>query len=247
MLRPPRSRRLRRHIIIMKLELPLIIALGFLAGSLRAQDKPDFKDAKQRISYSIGADIGANLKRQDLDVDPKALAAGIADALAGKTAMSDAEMKQVLNDFRTDMMAKMQAKQKVAGEQNLKEGEAFLAANAKKEGVKTTASGLQYKVVKAGKGKTPQATDSVKVHYHGTLTDGTVFDSSVERGEPVVFGVSEVIPGWTEALKLMKEGDKWQVFIPANLAYGERGAGQKIGPNSTLVFDVELLSIEKPK
>ena len=231
----------------MKFKLPLIIAAGLFATLLHAQEKPDFKDAKQRISYSIGADIGANLKRQDLDVDPKALAAGIADALAGKMAMTDAEMKQVLNDFRTDMTAKMQAKQKVSGEKNQKDGDAFLAANAKKEGVKTTESGLQYKVVKTGKGKTPQATDSVKVHYHGTLTDGTVFDSSVERGEPVVFGVSEVIPGWTEALKLMKEGDKWQVFIPAKLAYAERGAGPKIGPNSALIFDVELLSIEQPK
>jgi FKBP-type peptidyl-prolyl cis-trans isomerase FklB len=127
----------------------------------------------------------------------------------------------------------------------LKDGETFLAENGKKEGVKTLASGLQYKVVKAGTGKTPKATDTVKVHYNGTLVDGTVFDSSIQRGEPASFPVNQVIAGWTEALQLMKEGDKWQLYIPAKLAYGEQGAGGKIGPNSTLIFDVELLSIEK--
>ena len=135
------------------------------------------------------------------------------------------------------MRGKMEAKRKTDGEKNLKDGEAFLAANAKKEGVKTLPSGLQYKVLKSGSGKTPKATDTVKTHYHGTLIDGTVFDSSVERGEPVEFPVNGVIPGWTEALQLMKEGDKWQLFVPAKLAYGERGAGGKIGPNSTLIFE----------
>ena len=147
-------------------------------------------------------------------------------------------------------MAKMQAKQAESGEKNLKAGELFLAENGKKEGVKTTASGLQYKVVKSGSGKTPAVTDTVKVHYHGTLIDGTVFDSSVDRGEPVTFPVNGVIPGWTEALQLMKEGDKWQLVIPSKLAYGENGAGGKIGPNAVLQFDVELLGIEgdaKPK
>jgi FKBP-type peptidyl-prolyl cis-trans isomerase FklB len=143
------------------------------------------------------------------------------------------------------MMAKMEVRQKTEGEKNAKEGEAFLASNAKKEGVKTTASGLQYKVIKSGTGKTPKATDTVKVHYHGTLVDGSVFDSSVQRGEPATFPVDQVIPGWTEVLQLMKEGDKWQVYIPGKLAYGERSPSPKIGPNSTLVFDVELLSIEK--
>ena len=141
-------------------------------------------------------------------------------------------------------MAKMEVKQKSAGEKNIKDGEAFLAANAKKEGVKTTASGLQYKIIKSGKGKSPKATDSVKVHYHGTLVDGTVFDSSVDRGEPITFATNEVIPGWTEALQLMKEGDKWQLVIPGKLAYGERSPSPKIGPNSTLIFDVELISVE---
>ncbi len=222
------------------------LALGLLVASVSAQEKPDLKEPKQRVSYSIGADIGANFKKQDLDIDVKALAAGMADALAGKTALTDAEMRETMNKFRTEMMGKMETRQKAAGEKNLKEGEAFLAANAKKEGVKTLPSGLQYKVLKSGQGKTPKATDTVKVNYHGTLIDGTVFDSSVERGEPVTFPVNQVIPGWTEALQLMKEGDKWQLVIPGKLAYGERGAGAKIGPNSTLIFDVDLISVEKP-
>jgi len=221
------------------------LALGLLACPVFAQEKPDLTNPKQRLSYSIGADIGANFKRQELDVDAKALAAGINDALAGKTTLSEAERKETLDNFRKEMMAKMESKQKTDGGKNLKEGEAFLAANAKKEAVTTLPSGLQYKVLKSGKGKSPKATDTVKVHYHGTLLDGTVFDSSVERGEPATFPVNGVIPGWVEALQIMKEGDKWQLTIPPKLAYGERGAGGKIGPNSVLVFDVELLSIEK--
>jgi len=226
--------------------IPTLI-LGLVAASMQAQDKPDLKDPKQRASYSIGADIGSNFKRQDIEVDAKALAAGISDALAGKTALTEAEMKTVLNDFRKDMMAKMETKQKASGEKNVKEGEVFLAANSKKEGVKTTPSGLQYKVLKSGTGTSPKPTDSVKVHYHGTLLDGSVFDSSVDRGEPVTFGVGDVIPGWTEALQIMKVGDKWQLYIPSKLAYGDKSAGPKISPNSTLIFDVELISIEKPK
>lgn len=223
------------------------MALGLLVGTVHGQEKIDLKNPQQRASYSIGADIGSNFKRQGIEVDSKAMAVGLADAIAGKTQLTEAEMKETLNTFRTEMMAKMQAKQKVAGEQNVKDGEAFLAANAKKDGVKVTSSGLQYKTIKPGAGKvSPKATDTVKVHYHGTTIDGTVFDSSVERGEPVSFPLNGVIPGWTEGVQLMKEGDKFQFVIPSKLAYGEQGAGGKIGPNSTLVFDVELLSIEKP-
>jgi FKBP-type peptidyl-prolyl cis-trans isomerase len=147
-------------------------------------------------------------------------------------------------ELQKSAMAKAEEKQIAAAEKNLKAGEAFLAANAKKEGVKTTASGLQYKVIKAGTGASPKPTDIVKVHYTGTLVDGTVFDSSVQRGEPATFPVNGVIPGWTEALQLMKVGDKWQLVIPSKLAYGEQGP-RAIGPNSTLIFDVELLGIEK--
>ena len=149
-------------------------------------------------------------------------------------------------DMEKSLRAKAEEKQKATAEKNLKAGEAFIAANAKKEGVKTTASGLQYKVIKTGTGASPKLTDTVKVHYHGTLIDGTVFDSSVQRGEPVTFPVNGVIPGWTEALQLMKVGDKWQLVIPAKLAYGEDGSGP-IGPNSVLIFEVELLDIEKPE
>jgi FKBP-type peptidyl-prolyl cis-trans isomerase FklB len=226
--------------------LTSVLALGFLASAAVAQDKPDLKDPKQRASYSIGTDIGANFKRQGLDVDAKALAAGIADAFAGKPALTDTEIREALNNFRKEAMAKMESKQKTDGDKNQKAGEAFLSENGKKDGVKTLASGLQYKVLKSGAGKSPKATDTVKVHYEGKLIDGTVFDSSLERGEPATFPVNQVISGWTEALQLMKEGDKWQLFIPAKLAYGERQPpGSKIGPNSVLIFQVELLSIEK--
>lgn len=231
----------------MKSYLILSMAFGLLVGVVHGQEKLDLKNPQQRSSYSIGADIGGNLKRQGLEVDGKAMAAGLIDALAGKTQLTDAEIKETLTAFRTQMMEKMQARQKEAGDKNIKDGEAFLAANAKKEGVKTTASGLQYKVLKSGAGKvSPKATDTVKVHYHGTLIDGTVFDSSVDRGEPISFPLNGVIPGWTEGLQLMKEGDKFQFVIPSKLAYAEQGAGGKIGPNSTLVFEVELLAIEAP-
>lgn len=220
-----------------------------LAGTLHAQNAPDLKDPKLKLSYAIGTQMGTSMRDQGVDVDPKALAAGLADALAGKPGLTEAEIRDVMNEFRTQMMAKQQAKQQAEGAKNIKASEDFLAANAKKEGVKSTASGLQYKVIKSGNasGKPPGPRDTVKVHYHGTLPDGSVFDSSVDRGEPVSFPVDGVIPGWTEALQLMKEGDKWQIVIPAKLAYGENGAPPKIGPNTALVFDVELLSIEKAK
>lgn len=236
----------------MKQYIVKMLACGLLASSAHGQDKPELTTPKQRVSYCIGANIGGNFKRQEIDIDTKALAAGISDAIAGKTSLTAAEMREVMTAFQQEMETKMMAKEQAieeenakAGPENLAKGEAFLAANAKKEGVKTTASGLQYKVLQSGSGKTPKASDTVRTHYHGTLIDGTVFDSSVERGEPVSFPVNAVIPGWTEALQLMKEGDKWQLAIPSKLAYGERGAGGKIGPNSALVFEVELLAIEQ--
>jgi FKBP-type peptidyl-prolyl cis-trans isomerase FklB len=221
------------------------VALGLLVVSASGQDKLDLKETKARVSYCIGTDIGNTFKRQGIEIDPKVLVAGVADALAGKLQLTDAEIKDTMTAFETSMMAKMQEKEKVDAEKNAKAGEKFLADNAKKEGIKVTPSGLQYKVIKSGTGKTPKLTDTVKTHYHGTLIDGTVFDSSVERKEPVTFPVGGVIPGWTEALQLMKEGDKWQLFVPSKLAYGEQGRGGKIGPNTTLIFEVELLSIEK--
>jgi FKBP-type peptidyl-prolyl cis-trans isomerase FklB len=229
----------------MKSYLITTLALGLLVSSATAQDKPDLTTPKQKTSYALGVNIGSNLKAQDLDLDATALAAGVSDALNGKPAMSQEEVHATLTAFQQEVMTKMQAKEKVEGEQNLKAGEAFLAENAKKEGVKTTASGLQYKILKEGDGPTPKATDTVKVNYKGTLIDGTVFDSSYDRGEPATFPVNEVIPGWTEALQMMKVGSKWQLFVPAKLAYGEHSPSPKIGPNSTLIFDVELLGIEK--
>jgi FKBP-type peptidyl-prolyl cis-trans isomerase FklB len=220
----------------MKKHLIPALVLALSATALAAADKPDLTDSKKRVSYAIGLDIGSSFKQGQIEVDPALLAAGIADALAGNPALSEAEMRQTLQAFQQEMQAKAMARQQEEGSNNLKTGETFLAANGKKEGVKTTASGLQYKSLKAGAGKSPKAT--------GTVIDGTVFDSSVKRGEPVEFSVDGVIPGWTEALQLMKVGDKWQLFIPSKLAYGERGTpGGPIGPNSTLIFEVELLAI----
>ena len=220
------------------------LALGLLVSSAVAQDKPDLTNPKQKTSYAIGVNIGSGLKAQELDLDAKALAAGITDALGGKPAMTQEEVRATLTEFQQEVMAKMQAREKIEAEKNLKAGEAFFAENARKDGVKTTASGLQYKILKEGDGPMPERTDTVKVNYKGTLIDGTVFDSSYDRGEPVAFPVGSVIPGWTEALQMMKVGSKWQLFIPANLAYGEHSPSPKIGPNSTLIFEVELLDIE---
>jgi FKBP-type peptidyl-prolyl cis-trans isomerase FklB len=159
--------------------------------------------------------------------------------------LTDQEARETMTVFQKEMMAKQEVLAKKLGEKNKKEGEAFLAENKKKEGVKTLPSGLQYRVIKEGTGRKPKATDKVLTHYRGTLIDGTEFDSSYKRGTPTSFKVNEIIPGWTEALQLMKEGAKWQLFIPSNLAYAERGAGRDIGPNATLIFEVELISIQE--
>ena len=200
-----------------------------------------FKTEKERMGYALGLQLGVRLKGVDLDT--AALAAGIKDSAAGnKPLMSDDEVDESLTALQKLVMAQADADEAAAAEKNQKDGDAFLAANAKKDGVKTTASGLQYKVLKSGAGKTPVATDTVSVNYTGTLINGKEFDSS--DGTPVTFPVNRIIPGWTEALQLMKEGDTWQLFIPAKLAYAERGAGQDIGPNSVLIFEVELISVK---
>jgi FKBP-type peptidyl-prolyl cis-trans isomerase FklB len=227
----------------------LITALFVLAsGAAGAQEKPGLKDQKEKVSYIIGFDIGADFKKQAIDVDPEIVARGIKDGLAGKKSLlPEEEAKQVMADFGKEMRARQEELRKAAGEKNKKEGEAFLAGNKAKEGVKTLPSGLQYKVIKPGTGKKPTAADNVTTHYKGTLIDGTEFDSSYPRGKPATFPVSGVISGWTEALQLMQEGAKWQLFIPPNLAYGERGAGQVIGPNTTLIFEVELISVQEKR
>lgn len=229
----------------MKAFLLFLSGVALLATTACAGDKIDTKDNKSKAGYSIGVDIGSNLKRQGIDVNPAALGQGIKDAMTGaKTQMSESEMRETIEAFRKDMIAKQIEKAKTDGEKNKKEGEAFLAENGKKQGVKTLPDGLQYKVIKEGSGKSPRAGDTVTVNYRGTLINGKEFDSSYKRGEPATFPVKGVIPGWTEALQLMKTGSKWELFIPSSLAYGERGAGQDIGPNSTLIFEVELISIK---
>jgi FKBP-type peptidyl-prolyl cis-trans isomerase FklB len=203
------------------------------------------KTQKEKFSYALGMKMGGNLKKQDVPVDPNILARGVKDALAGgKTLMTDDEAQAALTDMQNDMRKKQQEKQQVAGAANKKEGETFLASNKGKEGVVTLPSGLQYKIIKDGTGPKPSATDSVVCNYRGTLIDGKEFDSSYKRGQPATFPVNGVIKGWTEALQLMPVGSKWQLFIPADLAYGDRGAGPDIGSDATLIFEVELVSIQ---
>ena len=235
--------------IVVVFALPAVLSL---AGPAFADEPAPPKDKKGKISYSIGVDIGNTMKRQPFEIDPDLLTRGIKDVVSGgKMLMTDNEVRATLTDLQKELAAKQQEqmkeqqeKMKQAGEKNKKDGDAFLAANAKKDGVKTLPSGLQYKVIASGKGASPKATDTVETNYRGSLIDGTEFDSSYKRGQAVTFPVSGVIPGWTEALQLMKVGDKWQLFIPPALAYGERGAGRDIGPNMTLVFEIELLAIK---
>src|SRR5262245_60141696 len=216
----------------------IIISASLLAVPLFGQEKStQLKDQKEKVSYAIGMNIGLNLSRQKVDINPDVLAAWLKDALAGKPQLTPDQVKDVMAQFEKDM----EQKQKQAGEKNKSEGAKFLEENKKKEGVKTTASGLQYKVVKEGNGAQPKKTDTVTVNYRGTLINGTEFDSSYKRGQPATFPVNGVIPGWTEALQLMKVGSKYQLFIPSNLAYGERSIGPDIGANSTLIFEVELM------
>src|SRR6188768_3039798 len=222
----------------------VIVSASLLAFPLFGQEKsPQLKDTKDKVSYSIGMQIGFNLGRQKVDINPDILAAGIKDAIAGKPQLTTDQVKEIMAQFEKDM----EAKQKQLGEKNKTDGTKFLEENKKKPGVKTTASGLQYKVEKEGTGPQPKATDMVTVNYRGTLIDGTEFDSSYKRGQPATFPVNGVIKGWTEALQLMKVGAKWELYVPSELAYGDRGAGEMIGPNSTLIFEVELLGIEAPK
>src|SRR5947207_2048637 len=191
--------------------------------------------------------MGHFLRRQSVDIDTNILLQGLKDAMAGKTLLTEEEARGVLMQLQSEVRAKQEAKAKEAGEANKKEGEVFLAANKTKEGVVTLPSGLQYKIITQGTGPKPTATDTVSCNYRGTLINGTEFDSSYKRGQPTSFPVNGVIKGWTEALQLMPVASKWQLFIPADLAYGERSPSELITPNSTLVFEVELVSIaEKP-
>ena len=221
----------------------VIVSASLLAFPLFGQEKsPQLKDQKDKVSYSIGMQIGFNLGRQKVDVNPDILAAGIKDAISGKPQLTPDQVKDIMAQFEKDM----EQKQKQLGEKNKTDGAKYLEENKKKPGVKTTASGLQYKVEKEGTGAQPKATDMVTVNYRGTLIDGTEFDSSYKRGQPASFPVNGVIKGWTEALQLMKQGSKYQLVIPSTLAYGERAMGPDIGPNSTLIFEVELQDVKPP-
>lgn len=200
-----------------------------------------------KLSYALGMSMGHNFKGTGIKTLNSAdFAAGVASVYDGvKPEMTFDEAKRIVNEYFAKLEAEMQAEAAKQGEVNRKNGEAFLTKNAKREGIKVTESGLQYEVLESGKGDSPKASDNVEVHYTGKLIDGTVFDSSVERGVPASFGVTQVIPGWVEALQLMHEGDKWRLYIPSDLAYGPNGAGGVIGPNMTLIFDVELLRVIK--
>jgi FKBP-type peptidyl-prolyl cis-trans isomerase FklB len=200
---------------------------------------------KDKLSYSIGVDIGSKLRSQSIDVDPEIVEHGLKDALAAdKLQMPEDEIRAALTDLNNQLRQKQISAAKEAGDKNKKEGSEFLAENKGKDGVITLPSGLQYKVLKAGEGKKPAATDTVVCQYRGTLISGKEFDSSYKRGQPATFQVNGVIKGWTEALQLMPVGSKWELFIPSEMAYGERGAGADIGPNATLIFEVELVSIQ---
>jgi FKBP-type peptidyl-prolyl cis-trans isomerase FklB len=221
------------------------IGIGFAASRLGGWKKPALKTQTDRASYSIGVQLAKGFRQQGADVNPHAIAQGMEDVLSSKKLrMDEGQIRESLSDFQNEMTQKENQKMAAEAEKNLQEGEAFLTKTKTSEGVVTLPSGLMYKIIKEGKGKKPKPSDTVVCQYRGTLINGTEFDSSYKRGEPASFPVSAVIPGWTEALQLMPVGSKWQLFLPSKLAYGERGAGRAIGPNATLIFEVELLSIK---
>ena len=231
--------------------VPACLAVGTLLTlpSAWAETKKgkELKSEKDKVSYILGHQIGSNFQKNSVDVDLVIFQQAMADALKSeKSKISQEETQKIMGAYQQSLQAKMAEKAKAAGEVNVKEGKAYLEANGKKPGWKVLPSGLQYKAEKEGKGDSPKATDTVKVHYKGTLLNGKEFDSSYARNAPAEFEVTRVIKGWTEALQLMKPGAKWQLAIPADLAYGASGAGPEIGPNSTLLFDVELLEIKAP-
>jgi len=219
-----------------------LIALGLAMAYNATAQAADLKTVEQKASYTLGADLAVNFEQQGLDIDIQALTAGMQDAMNKKPMqLTKQEMEEAISAVKKQIMQKQLDDRKAQGEANAQKGKAFLEANAKKEGVKITASGLQYKVLKAGSGASPTEDDKLTAHYEGRLIDGTVFDSSFERGTPLEFYMNNVIKGWQEALSLMNAGAKWEVYIPSELAYGEKGAGKRIGPNSTLIFTVELI------
>jgi len=228
----------------MKIKL-VAVALGLvMSTAINAGDA--LKSDLDKLSYSIGTDLGKNFKSQGIEVNPAVLADGIKDGMSGATLkLTDDQMKDVLTKFQKDLMEKRTAEFNKKAEENKVKGEAFLAKNKSKEGVVTLPSGLQYKIVKNGTGAKPSKDDNVTVEYKGTLMSGEVFDSTEKTGKPATFKLSQVIPGWTEALQLMPVGSTWEIYVPSNLAYGQRSVGGPIGPNETLIFNIHLISAKK--
>lgn len=228
----------------------LVVLVFFLCASCIEKKEAkvtELKTEQEKLGYALGADIGKSFKMNGMSVDFQAFNQGFKDGMADNATflLTAEEIKMIQKNAIAEMRRNIEAKQKAVAEENIKKGEAFFAENGKKEGVVTTASGLQYKIITKGDGPVPTAQDKVKVNYTGTLLDGTEFDSSYKRGKPAEFGVKGVISGWTEALQLMPVGSKWRLFVPGKLAYGPRGAGKLIGANASLIFDVELLEIAK--
>lgn len=233
-----------KHILFLLLAI-VMVACQSSSDNQSSSGNISLKTEKDSLSYSLGAQIGESLKLGVDDIDLSVLAKGLRDAATGQEKLcSDEDIRKNVMKFQKVMRTKFQEDQKRRGEASKAEGEKFLEENKKKEGVVTLPDGLQYKVITPGSGPHPKATDQVVVNYRGTLIDGTEFDSSHDRGQPATFRVNQVIKGWTEALQLMSPGAKWEVYIPSDLAYGAHGAGQKIPPNSTLIFEVELLEIK---
>lgn len=233
----------------MKIKLVAAAVMGLAMSAAIAANEAapamELTTDTDKLSYSIGADLGKNFKTQGIEVNPTALAKGMQDGMGNGTLMlTEQQMKDVLTKFQKDLMAKRTAEFNVKSEENKTKGEAFLKQNKTKPGVVTLPSGLQYKIIEAGKGVKPTKTDTVTVEYTGTLINGTVFDSTEKAGKPATFQVSQVIPGWTEALQLMPSGSTWEIYVPANLAYGPRSVGGPIGPNETLVFKIHLISVK---
>lgn len=213
---------------------------------VKTQETSELKTEKDKVNYGIGVSMAKNLKQQGIEVDVNIVVKGLKDELAGgKLLMTEPELHKTMQAFTMELRQKQMEARKKAAEENKKAGEAFLAENKKKEGVVTLPSGIQYKILQKGEGKKPTAADLVEVQYRGTLVNGTEFDSSFRTGKPASFPLGGVIPGWQQALKLMPAGSKWQIFIPSQHAYGERGMGPQIGPNATLIFEVELLSVKE--
>lgn len=233
--------------LLMKIKLVAAVVMGLaMSATVAAADDTVLTSDLDKLSYSIGADLGKNFKKQGIEVNPSVMAKGLQDGMSGGALiLTDAQMKDVLDKFQKDLMAKRNAEFAKKANDNKAKGEAFLAQNKAAEGVVTLPSGLQYKIIETGTGAKPGKEDTVTVDYTGTLVDGQVFDSSEKTGKPATFKVSQVIPGWTEALQLMPAGSTWQVFVPASLAYGERSVGGPIGPNETLVFKIHLISVKK--